>query len=146
MKTLNKFLEESKKLHPDTVSRIRGHMDQTYQQSAPDLPKHGQYHYHTAQDHVADRAHDHFSQFVGPLRDKHKDIMNSLRSHAKHVVKRYADNDTADSKKAEKKRQALWAKRSAPPKEPKAPKEKSWDNKSPPPRTGVKTRRGVGSY
>jgi hypothetical protein len=95
--------------HEALKGEILKHMNHRYQEVHPDLPRHGNYHFHSASDHLADHAYDHFNKHPDYSRKHH-----NLHTLAKKVVSRYSDNDTAESKKNDKKRERAWAQKAKP--------------------------------
>lgn len=131
MKTLREFVAESSREHAARVlpDDVKHYMHQTYQGAEPELPRNGQYHYASAVDHLADRAHDKF----GAGRVHGHDYVKM----AKEVVKHYNHDDTAESRRAEKKKKITPKLRSLKIKTSKP--EKRWDE-LPPKRKGIGSR------
>lgn len=161
VKVFRDFIAESKLRIPKKPSKedldgVRSFMDRRYQEVEPDLPRHGNYHFNAAVDHLGDYAYDEIS------RHHYGKVPKSINlgKMAREVVKRYADDDTVLSKRNERKRASSWEKsreRLAKQKTrhtlkaAKTPKEKRWDDVPPPPKYsaltahGTGVRRGIGS-
>jgi hypothetical protein len=119
----------------DDIKAVELFMDNEYQGCHHDLPRHGEWHYATAVDFIADRAHDElWTKFYGRI-PKHI----NLKVIAARVVRQYATNDTALSKRKEAAQQRKWARMEREPRKRKEPRVKRWDEY--PPRN-----KGIGSY
>jgi len=75
------------------LSDIEQAADEWYQMAAADLPREGNYHFASAVGFVADSLYDQFHLLYPKM---------NFSAVATRVVRRYADNDTAISKKRER--------------------------------------------
>jgi hypothetical protein len=109
-------------------------MHNVYQECEPDLPRHGSWHFATAVDCLADRAHDELWTMTDGVRPK----SINLKAMATKVVREYTSNDSALSKRKDDAQQRKLARREKEPRKRKEPREKRWDDY--PPRN-----KGIGS-
>jgi hypothetical protein len=129
VKTFKQHVNSS--LHPDFEKDATKFADEHYRGVHPDLPRHGNYHFRTAKDHLADTLYDKFGK-VGS---------GHYQRIAHNVVSKYADDDTKESKDNDRKREKAYQK-SLNVKPVKQPKVKNWDDHKP----FTHARKGTGSY
>lgn len=117
---------------PDLIAKVRCCAYEHYAQAAPDLPKFGQGHWHAAHDHAYDRVHD----------DVPEARAFNLKPHINAELARWVADDRYEARLWEAREKRREAARHKPPRKPKTPKVKRWDDRAPPPRS----KRGIGSY
>lgn len=130
-------------LHPSVEKAMERHADEVYQGAYPDLPHHGNFHFNSAVNHVADRVSDHFRQKL-PSNERWPspgDLAHHVERIAHKVVSKYSEDDTKESKANDKKRERAYQK-SLKAKAKATPKPKNWDDYKP----FSKARKGTGSY
>lgn len=131
MLKFKQFINEG--IDPTVKKKMIDHAHEIYQNAHPDLPRYGDYHFASAVDHVADRLSDAFHKEVG--------VGPHFNTIARQVVKQYEEDDTAHSRKLERKRAkkdpVIRVSDLDNPKKPKEPVARA---------PKIKPRRGIGSY